>query len=331
MRSRKGFTLIELLVVIAIIAILAAILFPLFAKAREAARRITCVSNLKQFGTALHVYLSENEDQMPILDLLWASVWSDFYGWGYAGYNDSYDYTDTTVGTIDYVTQACYVAAIKPFIHASSAWNCPSKRDCSPGNPTTIPALSTFSWTAYVYNVRLLMSMSPLWPGTYSTSFMTICTWRTSHGRSAGGYLFGEFQKPPPTYIKTLVANPHAISVNSIEYPAYTMTFREKEPYHDLKINFDGVGLPGAKVNLVCLDAHALTKPFGQVCNNLYQRPANSFGFGMPIGGGYNNYFFWIEIPGRHPSNKMFGGVGDQIIEGHDLDIKGEEDVIIER
>lgn len=60
-RKSKGFTLIELLVVIAIIAILAAILFPVFAQAREAARKSTCVSNLKQIGAAAIMYATDND------------------------------------------------------------------------------------------------------------------------------------------------------------------------------------------------------------------------------------------------------------------------------
>jgi prepilin-type N-terminal cleavage/methylation domain-containing protein/prepilin-type processing-associated H-X9-DG protein len=59
MRTRKGFTLIELLVVIAIIAILAAILFPVFAKAREKARQSGCINNLKQMGIAHKMYLDD--------------------------------------------------------------------------------------------------------------------------------------------------------------------------------------------------------------------------------------------------------------------------------
>jgi len=58
-RKPGGFTLIELLVVIAIIAILAAILFPVFAQAREKARQSSCLSNLKQIGTAMHMYMQD--------------------------------------------------------------------------------------------------------------------------------------------------------------------------------------------------------------------------------------------------------------------------------
>ena len=62
---KKGFTLIELLVVIAIIAILAAILFPVFAQAREKARQTSCLSNLKQLGTACQLYVDDYDETFP--------------------------------------------------------------------------------------------------------------------------------------------------------------------------------------------------------------------------------------------------------------------------
>jgi prepilin-type N-terminal cleavage/methylation domain-containing protein/prepilin-type processing-associated H-X9-DG protein len=62
----RGFTLIELLVVIAIIAILAAILFPVFAKAREKARQSTCTNNLKQFGLAALSYTQDYDETLPM-------------------------------------------------------------------------------------------------------------------------------------------------------------------------------------------------------------------------------------------------------------------------
>lgn len=62
--KKRAFTLIELLVVIAIIAILAAILFPVFAQAREKARGISCVSNMKQLGLACHMYMQDYDEKV---------------------------------------------------------------------------------------------------------------------------------------------------------------------------------------------------------------------------------------------------------------------------
>lgn len=80
-QKKSGFTLIELLVVIAIIAILAAILFPVFAQAREKARQITCASNMKQIGLALLQYQQDYDESFPITvgEYTLSGVWIPVY------------------------------------------------------------------------------------------------------------------------------------------------------------------------------------------------------------------------------------------------------------
>lgn len=73
MRNR-GFTLIELLVVIAIIAILAAILFPVFAKAREKARQTACTNNQRQITTAILMYAQDNDEALPDANSVWGAI-----------------------------------------------------------------------------------------------------------------------------------------------------------------------------------------------------------------------------------------------------------------
>lgn len=76
----KGFTLIELLVVVAIIAVLASILFPVFARARENARRASCMSNLKQIGLGVMMYVQDYDERYPLCydNAPNAGDWKDF-------------------------------------------------------------------------------------------------------------------------------------------------------------------------------------------------------------------------------------------------------------
>ncbi len=83
---KRGFTLIELLVVIAIIAILAAILFPVFARARDRARMASCSSNMRQIGLAAMMYVQDYDEIFPVHYFYWEPSNSDIR---YLGYYDA--------------------------------------------------------------------------------------------------------------------------------------------------------------------------------------------------------------------------------------------------
>lgn len=94
MKRDRGFTLIELLVVIAIIAILAGILFPVFGQAREKARQISCVSNIKQIGLATQMYTEDYDERYP--SGRYDSSVDNVYDWGQGWAGQIYSYVKNT-------------------------------------------------------------------------------------------------------------------------------------------------------------------------------------------------------------------------------------------
>lgn len=117
---RGGFTLIELLVVIAIIAILAAILFPVFARAREAARATSCKSNLKQIGLAVNMYKQDYDESMPFLVNGSGWTWSDT-NWVNATYWGVF-YVPYTKNQQIFACPSAKEAAVKPVSYGLSGF-----------------------------------------------------------------------------------------------------------------------------------------------------------------------------------------------------------------
>jgi prepilin-type N-terminal cleavage/methylation domain-containing protein/prepilin-type processing-associated H-X9-DG protein len=101
--KKRGFTLIELLVVIAIIAILAAILFPVFAKAREKARQASCLSNTKQMGLAIMQYVQD--------------------------YDEAYPPCKQHIDTSPYTYVSTIITLLTPYMKSMQVWACPSQND----------------------------------------------------------------------------------------------------------------------------------------------------------------------------------------------------------
>ena len=141
--AHPAFTLVELLVVIAIIATLAAILFPVFARARENARRTSCISNLKQIGMAALQYNQDYDDYMPLTLM------------------DSF-YTDGTL-------RSTWVDTTQPYIKSDQVYQCPSDGDSSWDTPVSVygpessapPLIKRFS--SYQVNAYLInWGFSPL-------------------------------------------------------------------------------------------------------------------------------------------------------------------------
>lgn len=110
--KRKGFTLLELLVVVAIIALLAAVLFPVFSRAREKGRQTACFSNLRQVGLAFALYTDDSDGLMPDRRDLKKSLPGGYRPWS------AWPPSDPRGGWA--------IIALAPYVRNEAIWSCPS-------------------------------------------------------------------------------------------------------------------------------------------------------------------------------------------------------------
>ena len=178
-RKRSAFTLIELLVVIAIIAILAAILFPVFAQAREAARKSSCQSNLKQIGTAWMMYAQDFDEKTP-------------------GGNDGQSTSCTNMASRG-VYGGWIGNLLLPYSKNSAIFQCPSKPQKNTVNggvngtvsACTVVPVPTYWYVSYAYNYAAVYGkgMSDIPKSAEqilmhdSTTAWSDCGWRSTCGQ----------------------------------------------------------------------------------------------------------------------------------------------------
>ncbi len=226
---KKGFTLIELLVVIAIIAILAAILFPVFAQAREKARQTQCLSNIKQVGLAVLMYSNDWEECFPaaiydrttypaVCDVdAWWGMYANPFG---SGYND-------------YLNNASFRGVLMPYVKNGSLFVCPSDAQSQKSTITnTVKRYCDYLLRASIYKAG-------------------------HHGNYDNGYgEFGNGQISAP------------VSTGVVSSPAdYVMLF-EVFPWHNLNTYTDNgrsdLWAPSDKIMCAFCDGHAAAMAIGK-------------------------------------------------------------------
>jgi prepilin-type N-terminal cleavage/methylation domain-containing protein/prepilin-type processing-associated H-X9-DG protein len=181
-RHRTGFTLIELLVVIAIIGILAAMLFPVFARARESARKTQCLSNIKNIAMAVQLYLTDYDAFPPTEHRADALAWLNDYG-------------GCTTYAMELNPYLKWEVVLDEYIKNRDVWNCPGGRLGTNSDYPVNWGLGTGDWFGYLVKMGsdcrggvvspCSHSRPPGWGGTITDSYQQNHCASPSHDSTA--------------------------------------------------------------------------------------------------------------------------------------------------
>ncbi len=238
MKKNRGFTLIELLVVIAIIAILAAILFPVFAKARDKARQITCVSNVRQIGLGVLQYVQDYDEKFPF-----------GYDWGTTKPPPIQDDPNPQCGN---------KLQIDPYIKTGKVWYCPSDANWAKSNelahdwPHGVSYGCMFDgwYDTHYWDINIYSDAPPTTPGSDTALSQIaelsgpsdVCTYTGSDGKQH---------------------NRSGLSLSAVRNPSNKPMVLEEQDWHDQDANTNAHANAGRRV-MVFVDGHVKFEPFAE-------------------------------------------------------------------
>ncbi|HEY3283575.1 MAG TPA: prepilin-type N-terminal cleavage/methylation domain-containing protein [Armatimonadota bacterium] len=242
---QQGFTLIELLVVIAIIAILAAILFPVFAKARERARMVSCLSNLRQIATANTMYMNSSDGTLMISP----PDNGDFRHEGFEGHQ-----------LWDPKYKSTYIELLQPYIRSQGVWACPSDTGVLWGTPATGAAgvraqfVSGQFFTSYHYRHYFSSYVGSRYDESAAATTPYVAYTESQFKDPSGTYAFHEFW---PNH------DPRVVPAS--QHPAKVQGWA-----------------PSDQMNFIFLDNHVKTYPVSKVVEPATWWPGQGYDYHWP-------------------------------------------------
>jgi prepilin-type N-terminal cleavage/methylation domain-containing protein/prepilin-type processing-associated H-X9-DG protein len=293
-KSRRGFTLIELLVVIAIIAILAAMLFPVFARARESARKIQCLSNVKNIATAFQMYLTDydrfppGEHNTQAVDYFVNCAGADCWG---------------TRMAFDANPYLRWPVVLDEYVKNRDVWRCPSAKMTSGARYIIFGTnwLATYMNNESIWKPRAADTFIPC-NGTFPTGWGGVITDSLTQGRAGTEGRYGHGSLSGDSFEQTIGTteyNAKDLKTSQIDDPSWYLVAADagKDP---MLVTSDMFAFPD-----VCMDRSGCTADWSN-CS-----------WSQACGNGYGSERFYKDPTIRKPWARHLGGSNLGFADGH--------------